>query len=213
MIGLVSTTCFWSCGWDAVAAGGGAHGITAESGSSRFGQQAADSPKRFPPQRLWCLAVGCGAALRSGHWALRCTRWADVSAVGFGAVKGGEDVEGHGHDHSELEVISLSDRHNSTVYSICRHQGVLVLEKPYDTPSVVAQYTVGIDVARTIRFELGGPPLTVSSRRRAVLWARMPKAAVYEDRNPLGREHNVDAATIPYDPAVDKEPKAESMQR
>lgn len=37
------------------------------------------------------------AALRPGHWAVRRAGWAVVSAIGFGAGEGGEDVEGHAH--------------------------------------------------------------------------------------------------------------------
>ncbi|WP_232517802.1 hypothetical protein [Mycobacterium intracellulare] len=50
----------------------------------------AGGAKRVWRQWLWCVTVGCSAALRPGHGAVRCAGWAVVSAVGFGVGQGGE---------------------------------------------------------------------------------------------------------------------------
>jgi len=122
------------------------------------------------------------------------------------------DRAGVGVGASSARHIRFSNRHDSTEHDVCRHCGFLVLENPDDGPPLVAKYSVGISVARLIRFKLGDPPLTVLSGRCAVFRARMPKAAVHEDGEPLSRKNNIDAATVPYDSAINKETEAESMK-
>lgn len=139
---------------------------------------------------------------------------ADLSAVGFGQVEGAEDVDDMLIRAASLaRSVCFSNRHNSIEDNICRRRRFLVLEESYDRPPIQAKRTVGVSVARLIRFELGDPPLTVSSRGRAVFWTRMPKATIDEDGNPLGGEHNIDATTIPYDGPINKKTEAEPMQR
>jgi hypothetical protein len=74
----------------------------------------------------------------------------------------------------------------------------VVLPDPQDAPAVPAKQPGMPGIPLDIGDEFGSPPGAVSCRHRGVLGAAMPKAAVDENRNPLGREHEVgtDSAAI-----------------
>jgi hypothetical protein len=68
---------------------------------------------------------------------------------------------------------------------------LLVLPESKNEPAFLAEPFVRLSIALDISSQFRGPPLAVSSRCRAVLLARMPKAAVYEDCHSTGREGDV----------------------
>jgi hypothetical protein len=86
-----------------------------------------------------------------------------------------------------------------------------VLENPNNGPPLVAKFTVGVGVAHLVCFEFGDPPLSVLFGRCAMFRARMPKAAVHEDCELLGRKNDIDAPAVAYDSSINEEPQSYSM--
>ena len=72
--------------------------------------------------------------------------------------------------------------------------GILVLPHTYDRPSLSTQEIVRLAISLHIARELLKPPLTVVGRKVPVLGAPVPEAAVDEDGDLCGSEHDVDAA-------------------
>ena len=71
---------------------------------------------------------------------------------------------------------------------------VLVLPRPDDTPSGLAQTLVRPSVSRDVGVELGAPPSCVRLRGDGVLRTAMPEAPVNEDSNPGSGESDVRTA-------------------
>lgn len=72
--------------------------------------------------------------------------------------------------------------------------GILVLPHTNDRPSLSTQEVVRLAISLHIARELLEPPLTVVCREVPVLAAPVPEAAVDEDSDLRGSEHDVDAA-------------------
>ena len=72
-----------------------------------------------------------------------------------------------------------------------RDRRILVFPHPDDRPASFDEAPVRLRVALDVAGEFGGPPVRVGGRRRSMLRARMPEAAVDEDRNLRPREHDV----------------------
>jgi hypothetical protein len=85
----------------------------------------------------------------------------------------------------------------------------VVLPDPQDAPAAPAKQPGMPGIPLDVGDEFGTPPGTIGHRHRGVLGAAMPKAAVNEDRDPLGGEHEVrtdNAATFPASPHPNGDP-------
>lgn len=60
-----------------------------------------------------------------------------------------------------------------------------------DSPPEILELCVLAAIAGNILVELRSPPLGVVLRRRAVVWAAVPEAPIYEYRDPRPRQRDV----------------------
>lgn len=69
--------------------------------------------------------------------------------------------------------------------------------KAQDSPTRFGKCRVVASVSRDVRIQLTAPPIPVGFRVGPVLWAAVPEAAVYENRDTPPREHDVRLASQP----------------
>src|SRR5262245_22857748 len=84
-----------------------------------------------------------------------------------------------------------SPLHQHGLDATCGHNRILVFPDAYDEPSGVCKALRRLDITPPIALDLVAPELCVRPRGRYVDRARVPPAAVDEDRNPGPQEDKV----------------------
>ena len=86
-----------------------------------------------------------------------------------------------------------------------------MLPDMHDNPPDIPKLSVLAAISGNILVELRSPPLGVVLRRRAVVWAAVPEAPIYEYGDPRPRQRDVGGPWKGSE--VNPVPQAESVQR
>src|SRR5262249_17776209 len=114
----------------------------------------------------------------------------------------------------EGALLSRPPRSHHVEDTVCGLAGVLVLPHANDEPARLYESEFVLPVANDGRLDLVRPPGAVRLRRRPVLRAAMPPAAVDEEGDALAGEHDIGLASEPFDwPPVDAVSEPASVKR